>query len=103
MGSGIVHVRISTAILLLALLGFPYAALWIPAPHIFPGGGKGEEIVNWIFYDFTGGLFGVALVAAVITIVVLAVEKKWRSVPQHILEIVICLMAAVYLPAYGHV
>jgi hypothetical protein len=96
----IFRVRISTAILIVALACFPYASLWVPPPHLFPQGSKAGETLSWFLYDFSGALFGVALLAALATSIVLAVKKSWRGIPQLIIEMLVCIVCVVSLPVY---
>ena len=90
----------STAFLGLGLLGFPFADLSLPAPRVFPAGSQSEFVLNWIFYDLPVLLLGIVFVVAFITIIVLILRRRWRSIPQHILEMVISFVCAIFLPVY---
>jgi hypothetical protein len=69
-------------------------------PHPFQLGGNAEWVLHWLIYDFSTLLISAAFVAALITFVVLAAKRRWRSLPQHVLEMVIAFVAFVFLPAY---
>jgi hypothetical protein len=94
------RVRISTAILLVGLLGFPFAALWLPAPQVFRAGTKADLFLRWFFYDGSAALLGIAFIAALVTTIVLAIRKRWRSIPQHVLEMAVSLACSFFLPTY---
>ena len=95
-----VRVRISSVILGVGLLGYPWAIYLFPVPHLFRDGSTAEFVLNWLLYDFSALLIVVGFMVSCITVVVLAVGKKWRSIPQHILEVVVCLVCILFLPAY---
>jgi hypothetical protein len=97
---GVVRLRISTVVLVCGLLGYPWAIYWLPVPHLFRPGGNAEFVLNWLIYDFSALLIAVAFVAAAITFFWLAIEKRWRSLPQHVLEMVVAFVAFIALPAY---
>jgi hypothetical protein len=97
---GGVRVRISTALLACGLLGYPWAVYWLPVPHPFLPGSNAEWLLNWVLYNFSGLLIAVAFLAASITFIVFAARKRWRSLPQHVLEMVIAFVCFVSLPAY---
>jgi hypothetical protein len=63
-------------------------------------GSNAEWLLSWVLYDFSGLLIVVAFLVAFITLIVLAARKRWRSLPQHVLEMVIALVCFVSLPAY---
>ena len=92
--------RISTALLCAGLLGFPFAALWLPAPRVFPAESNGELVLRWFFYDGSAALLGIAFIAALITSIALAIKKSWYSIPQHVLEMAVNLACSLFLPTY---
>jgi hypothetical protein len=94
------RVRVSTALLFLALLGLPTAAHWIPAPRLFAAGSIGGIVFGWVFYDLPVLLALAAFVAALVIIVVVAIQERWRSIPQHVVEMIVCVACVLLTPAY---
>ncbi|CAN5432261.1 hypothetical protein BH11PSE11_BH11PSE11_22520 [soil metagenome] len=100
MTAPVTRLRISTAILLVALLGFPFGVFGLPVPHVFVDGSKAAELLNWYLYDFSSVLLVAAFFAAFVTAVALAVQRRWSSILQPGLEMVISIVCFFFLPAY---
>jgi len=71
-----------------------------PVPHLFRTGSSAEFLLHWYLYDFCALLLVAALAAAFITTVVLLARRNWKSIPQHIFEILIAFVSVLVLPAY---
>ncbi len=94
------RVRISTALLIVALLLLPFAALWVHPPY-FPS--QPEYLHNtfgWLYFDASLLLFVCSFVAALISAVVLGIRRQWRSVIQCFIEMVVCFVGLIFIPAY---
>ncbi|MET3384276.1 hypothetical protein [Variovorax paradoxus] len=91
--------NVSTAFLLIALVELPVAAWWVKVPLSLEGG-PASWLLPWLLYDFIPSFFIVAFVAAGITGIVAAVQRRWRRIPQLCAEMVICVLAVFNLPAY---
>ncbi len=100
MGERFVRFRISTALLLVALVGFPFAALWFRVPNPFTAETPLWVLHNWLFFDLSPILLVLAFVASLITAIVIAIRRRWRSIPQCILEMIVCLTCIIFIPAY---
>src|SRR5438552_9177424 len=84
--------RISTALLLVALVAFPWSAYWLPYPRVFDKDSIARAAFDWFVYDFSGIFFVVAFVAAFIDVVFFLVRRRWRHIPQSVFEMVIALV-----------
>jgi hypothetical protein len=89
--------RISTALIAIALAGFPFATLWLHMPNPFPEGSVLGNAYSWLFFDLSPSLFGIGFLASLLTAIVVAIQHKWRSIPQCIIEMAICIT---FIPAY---
>ncbi|MGR8932906.1 MAG: hypothetical protein ACU837_00780 [Gammaproteobacteria bacterium] len=92
------RIRISTALLLIALSLLPFAAFWIPAPNIPEAPLYLHNFLAYFFYYLSPHLLLIALLAAFITAVVLALQRKWMSIIQCIMEVLLCFVTAGFFP-----
>jgi hypothetical protein len=84
---------------LIALVELPVAAWWVKVPLSLEGG-PASWLLPWLLYDFIPSFFIVAFVAAGITGIVAAVQRRWHRIPQLCAEMAICVLAVFNLPAY---
>lgn len=100
MTESVFRIRISTVLILLAIAGFPFAALWLKVPNPFAEGTTPWRTVSFVFMDLPLILFMLAFVVAFITGLVDAVRRKWSRIPQAILEIAACIAGVLLIPVF---
>lgn len=92
--------RISTALIAVALIGFPFAVLWIQVPNPFQADSTLSHFHSWLFFDLSPSLFGIGFIASLVTAIVLVVKRQWQSIPQCLIEMVVCVICVTLIPAY---
>lgn len=90
---GYFRVRISTALLLIAFILFPFALLRIQIPNI-----PKESFLYACLVQFSFDLLLISFLASFITAVVLAFQRKWWGVVQCIGEMLLCLSTTLFIP-----
>src|ERR1700722_12679724 len=95
-----VRIHVSTVLAAVALLGFPIAVRWIPAPRLFERERTAAVVYSWALYDLPALLFVVAFLAALVTVLWLAIRRRWQGVPQLLLEMLICVACVFFLQTY---
>ncbi len=92
--------RISTALVCVGLVFWPWATYLLPRPAFLEAGGYGASFFNFTAYHFSGSLFFFGFVMAFASLVWFAYRRQWRAAAQSFCEMVVCIGAAIFLPAY---
>lgn len=92
--------RISTALIALALIGFPFAAFWVVGPNPFHEGTTAWRAFSWLLLDLPPLLFALGFVIALINAVTDAFRRRWQSIPQCVAEMLVCLICFMVIPVY---
>jgi hypothetical protein len=95
------RVRISTALLLLAVPTYPFTARWVPVTWIPSEPGFLHKAISWLFLEMSLELIAIAFVASAITCIVLSFQRNWRGVVQSVAELGVCIVAIIIaVPAF---
>ncbi|WP_411883942.1 hypothetical protein [Polaromonas sp. YR568] len=92
--------RISTALLCVGLVFWPWATHFLPRPDLLDHGGYPAFFFDFVVYHFSGSVFFFALVAALVSLIWFACQRQWRAVVQSLIEMVVAGGAGIFLPAY---
>ncbi len=95
-----VHIRISTALLIVALLLLPFAAMWVPAPYLPPQPLYLRNILGWLYFEASPQLLIIAFLAAFISLVVLTFKQQSRGFAQYVVEMVVCVLSFIFIPLH---
>ena len=93
------RLRISTALLLVSLVGFPFAAQWVPVPQIPAEPALLHKTLHWLLFAFPVMMLMVAFVVAFITAVILTFRRMWFGIVQCVIEMGVCIGFAILFPA----
>lgn len=92
--------RLSTALMAVALLGFPFAAFWVGAPNPFTEGTTAWRAFSWLFLDLSPLLFVLAFLVAFSSAIIDAFKRRWLSIPQGIAEMIVCFTCFMTIPVF---
>jgi len=91
--------RISTALLLIAILLFPFASLLVPAPDFVAKEGSLHKFFGWIFYQLSPMLLVCSLIASLCFIILSLLKARRKLIFQHAIEFLISLFLLINIPA----
>ncbi|MDD1605592.1 MAG: hypothetical protein LUO95_05480 [Methylococcaceae bacterium] len=95
------RVRISTALLLIALLLLPFAALWIAPPYFPSQPVLLHNTFGWLYFGASPNLFAASFLVAFISAVALSFRRQWRAVVQCLTEMGVCFICVLFfIPTY---
>lgn len=81
------------------LVFLPWSAYFVKRPSFLDNGFAGETF-NFVVYHFSGQFLFFGFVAAFGSLCWFAYKRYWRAVVQSLLEMVVCVGAVIFLPAY---
>lgn len=94
------RLRPSTALMAVALLGFPFAAFWIGAPNPFQEGTTAWRAFSWLFLDLSPLLFVLVFLMAFVTMLFDAFKRRWLRIPQGMAEMIVCFTCFMVIPVF---
>ena len=92
------RVRISTALVLVAVVLFLVPATW--TSYIPSQPGLLHNAFSWLYFDASSSLFLFAFLIALCSAPVMAYRRNWRGTLQYIFEIAVCIVGVYFTPAY---
>ncbi len=92
--------RVSTALVLIAILLSPFAIFGVEPPWYPEGFGFAYNFFGWMYYELPVMLLAVAILIALLTSGVLAYRRNWKGTMQCLFEVGVCILGALLAPAY---
>jgi hypothetical protein len=92
-------IRVSTALLILALINLPFASYWVTLPE-WMWQEPWKRYTAFYLIDFTGMAIAICMLINLISFAVFLSKKKWIASLQTIAETIASFMIGICLPAY---
>ena len=82
------------------LVFLPWSAYFFNRPSFLDDNGFAATTFNFVVYHFSGQFLFFGFVVAFGSLCWFAYKRYWRAVVQSLLEMVVCVGAFIFLPAY---
>ncbi|MDE3010244.1 MAG: hypothetical protein KGI67_05090 [Pseudomonadota bacterium] len=92
------RVRVSSALLALALAGTPTASDWLRLPPVPELPWYWTGVARWALYGMALELFTVAAPIALVMAAMCAYRRQWYGLLQSLLEVTVCVACLLLLP-----